>query len=118
MLRVAALAIAAVLGADPVAATGIPTPPPPIAPGPAFPTSCFVNVRLFRSLRTGPIDYCRENLRYVPGALECYQFTDQVCTVFLPSTGGFTETRSLLHATPFRCPDGPEPPVCPRLSVR
>jgi hypothetical protein len=120
MLRLALVALAALLSVAAASGGPLPTPPPPVAPGPypAFPTSCFVNVRLFRSLRTGPIDYCRENLRYEPGALECYQFTDQVCTVFLPSTGGFTETRSLLHAIPFRCPDGPEPPVCPRLSVR
>ena len=114
------LVLAALLHASPGWAREFPVPPPVVSGPvqPAFPTSCYLNVRLFRTLRYGPIDYCRENLRYEPGALECYQFTDQVCTVYLPASGGFTETRSLVNSYAFRCPDGPEPPVCPRLSIR
>jgi hypothetical protein len=120
MACVAVVVLAAVLLGAPARAGQFPAPPPAVAGPvlPAFPTSCYLNVRLFRTLRYGPIDYCRESLRYEPGALECYQFTDQVCTVFLPQSGGFTETRSLVHSYAFRCPDGPEPPVCPRLTVR
>jgi hypothetical protein len=87
-----------------------------VAPLPAV-GACWVDVRLFDTLRHGPFDYCRDNLRYRPGALECYQFTDQVCPVFFPGSG-LVETRSLVHSHVFRCPPGPEPPVCRRLTLR
>jgi hypothetical protein len=113
-----ALGVAAALVAAPVRGQGPAVPP--IVNGPAFApfvTSCWIDVRLFRTLRLGLVDYCRDSLRYKPGALDCRQFTDQVCSVFVPGSG-LIETRSLVNDYVFRCPDGPEPPVCQRFNVR
>jgi hypothetical protein len=87
-------------------------------PDSALVLSCRTDVRLFRSLRTGLIDYCRGHLRYAPGDLDCYQFADEVCTVLLPGNPSFTETRREGPPSIFRCPFGPEPPVCPRMTFR
>lgn len=82
-------------------------------------TACWFDTRLFDSLRTGPVTYCRGHLAYAPGALDCYQFTDQVCSVLLHSpTPTLTETRVPVAPYLFACPDGPEPPLCPRLGWR
>lgn len=86
-------------------------------PGQGIVTACWFDTRLFESLRYGPVTYCRKRLAYTPGALECYQFTDQVCTVVLPSSATVTQTRQPVAPVLFPCPDGPEPPVCPRLGA-
>ena len=78
-------------------------------------TACWFDTRLFDSLRTGPVTYCRGHLAYSPGALDCYQFTDQVCNVLLPASSTITQTRQTVAPAIFPCPDAPEPPVCPRL---
>jgi hypothetical protein len=114
----AGAAFAVVLAAAAVRAE-VPAVPPivggqPLAP---FITSCWYDVRLFRSLRLGLVDYCRESLRYKPGALDCRQYTDEVCSVFYPGSG-LIETRTPVNTYVFRCPDGPEPPTCRRLDVR
>ncbi len=112
-----------------VSAAGSPTPTPvepptrPAVTTPVFPlitplpvvTNCRVEPRLFHSLKTGWIDYCRGHLGYAPGTLDCYNFTDQVCTVFLPATQRWTESRQESPPVVFPCPDAPEPPSCPRL---
>jgi hypothetical protein len=119
-LRSAAVVLG-VLGA--LAAAPVRSQPPavpPIVSGPAFApfvTSCWYDVRLFRTLRLGLVDYCRESLRYKPGALDCRQYTDQVCSIFVPGSG-LVETRNVVNTYVFRCPDGPEPPVCRRMDVR
>ena len=118
--RLAPAAVALVVALAPRVAAGgeAVVPAVPLIPfGAPTVTACWYDVRLFDTLRHGRIDYCRENLRYRPGALECHQFTDQVCSVFLPGSG-LVETRSPVHSHVFRCPGGPEPPVCRRLTLR
>jgi hypothetical protein len=88
---------------------------PGSATGGAVTTACWLDVRYFRSLATGVVDYCRGHLGYEPGAFDCYQFTDRVCSVFVPQTVEWIETRQTEAPAVFPCPDGPEPPVCPRL---
>lgn len=88
-------------------------PVPFVQPAPSW---CWLSIRLFNTLRHGPFEYCRRNLRYSPGKLECYTFTDQVCSVLLPN-GEWTETRNVIQRQPFPCPRGPEPPVCRRLDL-
>jgi hypothetical protein len=78
-------------------------------------TACWLDTRLFESLKTGPMTYCRGHLAYSPGRLDCYQFTDQVCSVVLPSSATVTQTRQPVAPALFPCPDAPPPPVCPRL---
>jgi hypothetical protein len=89
-----------------------------LEPDGAIVTSCRFDVRLFRTLRHGLVDFCRGHLRYAPGTLDCYQFVDQVCTVWLPGSPGLTETRRAGTPSIFPCPPGREPPVCPRLTFR
>jgi hypothetical protein len=97
-------------GVPPIVTVPVPVPSPVV-------TGCWLDVRLFRTLRLGNVDYCRESMRYQPGALDCYQFTDQVCSVFYPGSG-VVETRSPVHSQIFRCPEGPEPPLCRKLDFR
>jgi len=89
--------------------------------GPVYPyaqtLSCWSDVRLFETLRDGYFPYCREKLRYRPGALECFQLLDQVCTVLMPGSLQPVETRSMLNRQVIPCPEGPQPPVCRRLDV-
>jgi hypothetical protein len=79
---------------------------------------CWSDVRLFNTLRNGNFPYCRENLRYRPGALECFQVTEQVCSVILPGATLPIETTSEQNRQVIPCPDGPEPPVCRRLDLQ
>ena len=79
-------------------------------------TGCWLDAHPFRGLTTGVVDYCRGHLGYAPGAPDCYTFADEVCTVFLPGSAAWTETRRALGSAVFPCPDAPEPPVCPRLT--
>ena len=81
-------------------------------------TECREKARLFQSLTAGTVDYCRGHLRYVPGALDCFQVIDRVCLVFLPATAEWTDTYSPRERIPFPCPAGPVPPVCRRLDVQ
>ena len=78
-------------------------------------TECWFEPHYFDSLRTGPIDYCRRNLRFRAGVLECLTFSDRVCTVWFPDRREWGETRSSSDERLVRCPAGPEPPTCPRL---
>jgi len=126
-MRATVIAAVLALGATSSAVAGTTALPSPSAPPPAaapvFPlvgplpvvTGCRLEPRLFHSLKTGWIDYCRGHLGYAPGALDCYNFTDQVCTVFLPATQRWTESRQESPPVVFPCPDAPEPPSCPRL---
>lgn len=124
-LRAIALAASLLLGSSVAGAFDLPRPrtqsmPPQmpfvqpfVQPAPSY---CWIAARVFDTLRNGPFDYCRRKLRYRPGALECFTFTDQVCAVLLPS-GEWTETRNVITRQPFPCPRGPEPPVCRRLDM-
>jgi len=89
---------------------------PPAAVAAAIVTGCWLDAHPFRGLTTGVIDYCRGHLGYAPGAPDCYTVAEEVCTVFLPESSTWTETRRSLGSAVFPCPDAPEPPVCPRLT--
>jgi hypothetical protein len=89
-----------------------------LLPAPGIVTECREDVRLFQSLASGTVDYCRAHLRYVPGALDCYRVIDRVCWVFLPATSEWTDTYSPRARIPFPCPDAPVPPVCRRLDLQ
>ena len=91
-------------------------PPPPYAP-PAV-LDCWEDTRFFDSLATGTVDYCRDHLRYVPGSFDCQRIIDRVCSVFVPTTGEWTEVRQPRTRLRFSCPDGPPPPVCRRMDVQ
>ena len=116
----AAALVAAVLTATRVRAAPNATPVPaplPVVPVPVpAPSYCWVDVRLFYTLRLGPVPLCRRHLRYTPGALECYQFLDQVCATFVPNSG-WVQSRSPIETDVLACPDGPEPPVCRALDL-
>ena len=89
----------------------------PVAGQPAvIVTGCRLDVHPFRGLAVGFVDYCRGHLGYAPGAPDCYTFADEVCTVFVPGDAAWAETRRVLAADVFPCPDEAEPPVCPRLT--
>jgi len=111
-VRLVVLAAALVLAR----AAPVRSQPYPVLPIPAL--ECWDDVRLFPRLAGGNFDYCRAHLRYVPGALDCYQILDRVCLVWLPGSGEWTEARSTRARLPLRCPDGPEPPVCRRLDLQ
>jgi len=83
----------------------------------AQPLSCWSDVRLFNTLRNGNFPYCRQNLRYRPGALECFQIVEQICDVIPAGATLPVRTTSTVNKQVIVCPDGPEPPVCRRLDV-
>lgn len=122
MPRAGALLLGLTLVAQPPCAARAAGPRPPLV-RPGVPTdpfapvlvSCWLEARLFESLRTGPVDFCRGHLRYRPGALDCARFVDQVCWVYLPAQAEYTLTRTPNLRAAVVCPPGPEPPVCPRL---
>ena len=89
---------------------------PPTAIPAGIVTGCWLDTRPFRGLTAGVVDYCRGHLGYAPGAPDCYTYADEVCTIFLPASAAWTETRRALGSAVFPCPDWPEPPVCPRLT--
>jgi hypothetical protein len=101
-------------GALAVPATGQ-LPPPDLTP---VVLACWPDARLYESFSAGTTDYCRSHLRYVPGALDCYRVIDEICSVYLPATGEWTEMRRPRARIPLACPEGPEPPVCRRLDLR
>jgi hypothetical protein len=80
----------------------------------AAPSYCWIELRVYQTLRHGPVDYCRQKLKYTPGRLECFQITDQVCAVLL-ADGTWADSRSMVSRQAFPCPPRPEPPVCRRL---
>ncbi|MGH7895059.1 MAG: hypothetical protein ACREQL_10335 [Candidatus Binatia bacterium] len=109
-------AIALVLGA--LAAHAEPRPSRPGLPTtPSLPvvTSCWLEPRWFTTLRDGPMDYCRRHLRYSPGKPDCTAFTDEICWAYYPDSGEWVQLRSNGQARIVVCPEGPEPPTCPRL---
>ena len=120
--RVAALAVVAVGGllAGSSVAHAVPwfVPPTgvPVVPGSGLSSQCWVDVRLFDTLRLGPVDFCRRRMRYRPGALECYRFLDQVCMTWVHGSGWVT-SRGSLDVQVFACPPVPEPPMCRRLDM-
>jgi hypothetical protein len=95
-------------------------PAPPqsrVVPVPVpVPGNCWLDRRMFYTLRWGPVGFCRRNLRYRPGALECYQFLDRVCATPDP-VSGWVYSRAPIDADVFPCPGGPEPPVCRTLDL-
>ena len=111
MPLLARLAAALLLGGMLPAAAGAQGIPPALV-------ECWEDVRLFESLATGTVDYCRDHLRYTPGALDCQRLIDRVCSVVLPVTGEWTELRQPRTRLRFACPDGPPPPVCRRLDLQ
>jgi hypothetical protein len=106
-------ALAAFLAAADVARADHPVVVPGAAVNPAY---CWPEVKLFDSLRHGPVAFCRRRLAYRPGRLECTQVDESVCWVLLGSQ--WTLTRTPVGERVFPCPEGPEPPVCPRLTIR
>ena len=116
VVLMAGMLAAATVHAGPQNATPVPVPVLPVPPLVQPPSYCWLDVRLFDTLRFGPMNFCRRNLRYRPGALECYQFLDQVCATFVP-TGGWVTGRNSVDLQVLPCPEGPEPPVCRRLDL-
>jgi hypothetical protein len=80
------------------------------------PGGCGVELRVFYSLRLGPVAFCRRHLRYRPGTLECYQFSELVCPG-LDAVDGPVGSRRAIDAEVFPCPVGPAPPVCRTLDL-
>jgi hypothetical protein len=78
---------------------------------------CWTDVKLFNTLRDGNFPYCRQKMRYRPGALECVQVTEQVCEVVPAGATLPIQTTSPVNKQVIPCPDGPEPPVCRRLAI-
>jgi hypothetical protein len=78
-------------------------------------TSCWVEPRWFETLRNGPMDYCKRSLRYSRGQVDCLTFADQVCWAVNQVTGEWQQLRTDGLQNLIVCPDGPEPPTCPRL---
>jgi hypothetical protein len=95
-------------------------PPPygqPLIVVPGYPpTSCYPEVRIFDSLKYGPTTLCRQNMKYRPGRLECFQILDQVCGSYL-ANGQWFEGRNIATTTVVPCPDGPPQPMCPQLGA-
>lgn len=94
----------------------IPRGPILVPGGAANPGYCWSEVKLFDTLRYGPVDFCRKRLAYRPGRLECAQVGESVCWVLLGTQWTLTRTPMSQYVIP--CPDGPAPPVCPRLTFR
>jgi hypothetical protein len=120
MFGVGSLVLAGMLLAAAADGAGPPARPLPVAvPAPLQyppPSWCWLDVRLFTSLRLGPVDYCRRRLRYRPGRLECFRFLDQVCATWVPGAGWVT-ARNVIDTQVLACPEGPEPPVCRQLDL-
>jgi hypothetical protein len=114
----ARLALLAVLVAGaPVRAEHDGIPGAIIVPGGVVnPSYCWPEVKLFDSLRSGPVDFCRKHLAYRPGRLECAQVEENVCWVLLGTQ--WAQTRTPVTHRVLACPEGPQPPVCPRMTFR
>jgi hypothetical protein len=77
--------------------------------------SCSLEPRWFQTLRNGPMDFCKKSLRYRRGQFDCLSFTDQICWTVNQVTGEWQPLRTSNLESLIACPDGPEPPTCPRL---
>lgn len=112
-----AILVLGLLGSGAVADPGRPNLPPTVVVpgGVANPAYCWPEVKLFDTLRYGPVDLCRKRLAYRPGRLECAQVDENVCWVLIGAQWTLTRTPSLTRTIP--CPEGIEPPVCPRLAM-
>jgi hypothetical protein len=108
---------AVVLAQPPRVGSPLPAPGPGLIT-PWVTTSCSIEARWFDTLRNGPIDYCRKHLRFMPYKADCVAFTDEVCWAVNQFTGEWTQLRNPGRETLFLCPPSPEPPVCPRLTLR
>ena len=108
----AALVVGAGLVLGPAAVRGQTAIVPPGIPV----ADCWSQARTFDTLRDGPFAYCRKNLRYRPGALECFWIAERICWAFDPVSRQWSQLHSPEQPIVFPCPDGPEPPVCPRLA--
>jgi len=82
------------------------------------PAACWVDVRVFRSIRYGAVPYCRERMRYRPGAYECRQIIDHVCAVVMPGSAQLIDARTPLERRLIVCPEGPPPPMCRRMDLQ
>ena len=103
------------IGALAVALGSAHAEPTVVVPVPVNPSYCWPEVKFFDTLRYGPVPFCRRKLAYAPGRFECAQVSEQLCWVLL-SDGQWILTRSPIGTQVIQCPDGPEPPVCPRLT--
>lgn len=88
-----------------------------VVPQQPYPAACWVDVRTFHSMRYGEMPYCRENLRYRPGTLECFEIIDRVCSI-VTAQAQLVDARTPVQRRRIVCPAGPRPPVCRRLDVR
>lgn len=112
----AGLLLTVALVASASAQVVIPRGPVVVPGGVTNPGYCWPEVKLFETLRYGPVDFCRKRLAYRPGRLECAQVAENVCWVLLGVQWTMTRTTAREYVIP--CPDGPEPPVCPRMTFR
>jgi hypothetical protein len=55
------------------------------------------------------------SLRFRPGKIDCLGFTDEVCWAINQQTGEGQQLRTEGLQNLIVCPEGPEPPTCPRL---
>ena len=115
-MRVRAILLVATLASG-VAGAQIPPRVLPGSPilGPWVTVSCVLEPRWFETLRNGPMDFCKKSLRYRRGHFDCLTFTDQVCWTVNQITGEWQQFRTANLESLIACPDGPEPPTCPRL---
>jgi hypothetical protein len=111
---VAALVLAVLVASGSASAQPHAAPRVPVI-APWVTVSCWIEPRWFESLRSGPIDYCKRSLRYRAGRLDCLAFVDEVCWSLNRETGDWQQLRTSGRETLIACPDGPEPPTCPRL---
>lgn len=88
-----------------------------VVPQQPYPAACWVDVRTFHSMRYGEMPYCRENLRYRPGAFECFEIVDRICSI-VTAEAQLVDARTPVQRRRIVCPAGPRPPVCRRLDVR
>jgi hypothetical protein len=112
-MRAVTIALSALIAGGVAGAERIVPGAPLVAPWVTM--SCWVEPRWFESLRSGPVDYCKRSLRYRPGRIDCLAFTDEVCWVFNRETGDYQQLRNSGRESLIVCPEGPEPPTCPRL---
>jgi hypothetical protein len=113
-MRAVVLLFLAGLGGVASAQTRIVPPRSPVVT-PWITTQCWVEHRWFETLRSGPVDYCKRSLRFRPGKIDCLGFTDEVCWAVNQQTGEGQQLRTEGIQNLIVCPEGPEPPTCPRL---
>jgi hypothetical protein len=116
MARRSTSVLAMVVG---IATAALAQPRPGVVPGPVVgpwvTSSCWLERRWFETLRSGPVDFCKRSLRFRPGHVDCVVFSDEVCWVVNTQTGEWQLLRTPRLDSLIPCPEGPEPPTCPRL---